>query len=170
MGGSPSIPAQDNTAMLAMIKQQGEQQAAAAKAAQEAQDRSIYNTQVQAANQAGASGTAQAQQQLGLASQYQQAKDAAALAAQQQAAAGAGAAATGGAYDLGAVQKAQLSNLGAASGYNPQTAANLAGGIGTKINPAFTTSGSQTAAANKGVTGANQFTMPSAQGLTFGGQ
>ena len=169
MGGSAPSPApEDNTAMLAMIKQQGEQQAAAAKAAQEAQDRSIYNTQVQAANQAGYTGSQQAQQQLGLANQYQQAKDAASLAAQQAAYSGAGSAATGGAYDIGAAQKNQLSNLGAASGYYSPTAANLAGNIAGKVNPAFTTAGSMTPVANKGVTGANQFTLPYTSGVTIG--
>jgi len=169
MGGSPSIPAQDNSAMLAMIKQQGEQQAATAKAAQQAQDRSIYNTQVQAANQAASTSSQQAQQQLGLQGQYQQAKDAAALTAQQQLAAGEGSSATGGAYDIGGVQKSQLSNLGAVSGYYPTTTANLAGNLAAVKNPADKTAASLTQAANKGITGANKF-IPDTQGITFGGQ
>jgi hypothetical protein len=167
MGGSTPAPQQqDNSATLAMIANMQAQQATAQKAAQRAQDQAIYNSQVQAANQGAATSAQQAQQQLGLAEQYQQAKDAAAMEAQKQASFGAGIASTGGGYDIGAAQKAQLSNLGAASGLLPQTSANV-GGISPIKNPAATTAGSMTAAANKGVTGANQFQLPSASGVVI---
>jgi len=171
MGGGKSSPApqQDNSAMLAMIASMNAQQAAAQKAAQLAQEKAVYNTQVQAANQAGRTGMQTAQQQLGLQDQYQQAKDASALAESQRQAAGAGASAIGGGYDMNEAYQTQLSNLGAASGMLPDTASNLAGGFSPYKNPAATTAASLTQAANKGVTGANQFTLPDGTGLKLGG-
>lgn len=174
-GGGQPAPQQDNSAMLAMIAQQNrmqqefmaqqaEEQRKAAAAAKLAQDQSIFNTQTQAANQAASTGSQQAKQQLGLSEQYQQAKDASARAAYQQAASGAGESAIGGGYDMGSVQKAQLANLGSASGILPQTAANIGGIVSTK-NPALTTAGSMSQLANKGVTGANQFQLPSSGGV-----
>jgi hypothetical protein len=168
MGGSqsPAPQQQDNSATLAMIAQMQAQQASAQQQAQRAQERAIYNSQVQAANQAKNVGMQTAQQQLGLQDQYQQAKDASALAEAQRQSSAAGAAATGGGYDFAETQKAQLSNLGAASGMLPQTMANI-GGISPIKNPAATTAGSMTAAANRGVTGANQFQMPTTEGLAI---
>jgi hypothetical protein len=48
----------------------------------------------------------------------------------------------------------------------PQTMANI-GGISPIKNPAATTAGSMTSAANRGVTGANQFQMPTTEGLAI---
>jgi len=172
-GGGKSAPApaptqKDDKAMLALISSMQAQAIAAQEAARRSQEQAVYNSAVQAANQAGTQGSQQAMQQLGLLNQSQQAADAAKLADFQKASAGAGMSATGGAYDIGGTQKAQLANLGAAAGLNPVTAANTAGGMGIK-NPAAMTAGSQAASANRGVTQANQFAIPSTTGLTFGG-
>jgi len=169
-GGSPApapAPVQDNSAMLAMIKQMNDQALASQNAARKAQERSIYNSQVQAANQAGTQGSQQAMQQLGLLDQSQQAADAATLASQQKAATGLAESATGGTYDINAARQAQLANLGAAASLLPKTQANQFATDPMSMNPANKTAGS--VSANTGVTSANQFTIPSTQGLRFGG-
>jgi hypothetical protein len=161
--------AQQNAMQQQFMAQQAQAQREAAAAAKLAQDQTVYNTQSQAANQAGQTGMQTAQQQLGLQSQYQKAKDAAAIADAQRQSAAAGTAATGGGYDIKSAQKEQLSNLGAASGMLPATASNLAGGFSQYKNPAATTAASLTQSANKGVTGSNQFTLPDGTGLKYGG-
>jgi hypothetical protein len=156
--------------MLAMIKSMQDQALAAQEAARKAQEQAVYNASVQAANQAGTQGSQQALQQLGLLNQTQQAADAAKLAEQQKASSGAGYSATGGAYDLNAAKKAQLENLGAATGALPRTTANVFATDPMTKNPADMTAGGLPKTANTSVTSANQFALPSTQGLTFGGQ
>lgn len=168
-GGGQQAPApvQDNTAMLAMIKQMNDQALAAQAAARKAQEQAVYNSSVQAANQAGTQGSQQAMQQLGLLDQTQQAADAATLASQQKAATGLAESATGGTFDINASRKAQLANLGSAASLLPKTQANQFGTDPMSMNPANKTAGS--VSANTGVTSANQFKIPATEGLRFGG-
>lgn len=167
-GGSPApAPVQDNSAMLAMIKQMNDQALAAQEAARKAQEQAVYNSSVQSANQAGTQGSQQAMQQLGLLDQTQQAADAATLASQQKAATGLAESATGGTFDINASRKAQLANLGSASSLLPKTQANQFGTDPMSMNPANKTAGS--VSANTGVTSANQFKIPATEGLKFGG-
>lgn len=173
MGGSGGggqqapTPVQDNSAMLAMIKQMNDQALAAQEAARKAQEQAVYNSSVQSANQAGTQGSQQAMQQAGLLDQTQKAVDAATLASQQKAATGLAESATGGTYDINASRKAQLANLGSAASLLPKTMANQFATDPMSMNPANKTAG--TTAANEGVTSANQFKVPSTQGLKFGG-
>jgi len=167
MGGSKSpssnqVPMQDNSAMLAMISQIQQNNAAQQAQALRTEQQAIRNSQVQAAQQAGSVGNQQAQQQLGLQNQYQEAMDA---SAKQNAMGVGGFAATGGAFDPNAARAAQLTNLGAAAGSLPPSAYNQAGSGVTPKNPAM----GNAAPANMGVTGASQFNLPSTQGLKFGG-
>jgi hypothetical protein len=167
-GGTPApAPVQDNSAMLAMIKQMNDQALAAQEAARKAQEQAVYNSSVQAANQAGTQGSQQAMQQLGLLNQSQQAADAATLASQQKAATGLAESATGGTYDINASRRAQLANLGSAASLLPKTQANQFATDPMSINPADKTA--KTMLANEGVTSANLFKVPSTQGLKFGG-
>jgi hypothetical protein len=167
-GGSPApAPVQDNSAMLAMIKQMNDQALAAQEAARKAQEQAVYNSQVQAANQAGTQGSQQAMQQLGLLNQSQQAADAATLASQQKAATGLAESATRGTYDINKSRAAQLANLGSAASLLPKTQANQFATDPMSMNPADKTA--KTMLANEGVTSANQFKVPSTQGLKFGG-
>jgi len=167
-GGSPApAPVQDNSAMLAMIKQMNDQALAAQEAARKAQEQAVYNSSVQAANQAGTQGSQQAMQQLGLLNQSQQAADAATLASQQKASTGLAESATGGTYDINASRRAQLANLGSAASLLPKTQANQFATDPMSINPADKTA--KTMLANEGVTSANLFKVPSTQGLKFGG-
>ena len=166
-GGGGSAPAQDNTAMLGMIAEMKRESEAAAARARKAQEEAVYNSQVQAANQAGTQGSQQAMQQLGLLNQTQQAADAATLASQQKAATGLAESATGGTYDINASRRAQLANLGSAASLLPKTQANQFATDPMSINPADKTA--KTMLANEGVTSANLFKVPSTQGLKFGG-
>jgi hypothetical protein len=150
-----------------MIKQMNDQALAAQEAARKAQEQAVYNSSVQAANQAGTQGSQQALQQLGLLNQTQQAADAATLSQQKNASSGLGESATGGTYDINASRKAQLANLGSAAGLLPKTQANQFAIDPMSMNPADKTAG--TMLANEGVTSANQFKVPSTQGLKFGG-
>jgi tRNA A37 threonylcarbamoyladenosine modification protein TsaB len=159
-GGGSTAPVQDNSAQLAMISEMRRESEAAAAAARKAQEDAVYNSQVQAANQAGTQGSQQAMQQLGLLNQTQQAADAATLASQQNAATGLAESATGGTYDINASRKAQLANLGSAAGFLPKTKANQFATDPMGINPANKTAGSVSA---------NQFKVPATEGLKFGG-
>ena len=166
-GGGSTTPAQDNTAMLGMIAEMKRESEAAAVAARKAQEEAVYNSQVQAANQAGTQGSQQAMQQLGLLNQTQQAADAATLAQQKSASSGLAESATGGTYDINKSRAAQLANLGSAASLLPKTQANQFATDPMSINPADKTA--KTMLANEGVTSANQFKVPSTQGLKFGG-
>lgn len=148
--------------MLALIRSMQEQNAEAQKAAQEAQDRSIYNAQLQAAQQATMQGNQQAQQQLGLQEMYRQAQDAAALENLQKSTTGRAETASGGTYDINAIKRQQMENLGVVNYALPQTASNLASMKTSQLNPAATTAG----LANKA---ANTFGMPNVSDLQFGG-
>jgi hypothetical protein len=147
--------------MLALIKQQGEQQMATQAAAAKAQRDALITGQNTAAQSAMLQAQQQAQQNLGRQNQMQQMQDASALATAQKAAQGAGAAVAGAGYDINAANAAKMGNLGAASSTLPGTGANAAGNPANNKNPALTT------AASAGR--ANQFAMPSSAGLTFGG-
>jgi hypothetical protein len=153
--------------MLGMIAEMKRESEAAAARARKAQEEAVYNSQVQAANQAGTQGSQQAMQQLGLLNQTQQAADAATLASQQKAATGLAESATGGTYDINASRRAQLANLGSAASLLPKTQANQFATDPMSINPADKTA--KTMLANEGVTSANLFKVPSTQGLKFGG-
>jgi hypothetical protein len=97
--------------------------------------------------------------------QLQKGQDLASTQAAAQAAAGAGGAATGGGYDINQSKQEALSNLGAAAGGMPMTAANQVGAGGSTMNPA---AAGQAAMVNQGAQ-PNQFAMPSMSGITFGG-
>jgi hypothetical protein len=167
-GGAPApAPVQDNSAMLLMIKQMNDQALAAQEAARKAQEQAVYNSSIQSANQAGTQGSQQAIQQAGLLDQTQRAADAATLASQQKASTGLAESATGGTFDLNASRRAQLANLGSAASLLPKTQANQFAADPMSMNPADKTAGS--IAVNQGITSANQFKIPSTQGLKFGG-
>ena len=144
-----------------MAQQQAQAQASQ-QAALVAQERALRNSQVQAAHQAGTQGSQLAEQQLGLANQKQQAMDASAVAANQAVQNASGTAATGGAYDPNVAKQTAMSNLGAVAGQLPNTQANVAGSNVPAKNPAATTAGSMTPTANN-------FTVPSLQGIKLGG-
>lgn len=169
MGSSPSpspvympAPQQDNTAMLALIASMQEQNAAAQQAAQESQDRAVFNASQQAAQQAATQGGQQAQQQIGLQEMYRQAQDAAALENLQKSTTGRAEAASGGIYDINAIKRQQMENLGAVNYALPQTAANIASMKTSQLNPAATTAGLSSKSANT-------FGLPKVSDLQLGG-
>jgi len=163
MGSSPQYmpaPQQDNSAMLALIASMQLQNEESQKAAQESQDKAVFNTQLQAAQQAVTQGRQQTEQQFGLAEMNRQAQDAAALDQYKKSSTERAESASGGTFDVNAMKKQQMENLGAVNYALPQSAANLAA---TKTaNPAATTAGS----ANKF---ANQFNLPSVNDIKLGG-
>jgi hypothetical protein len=136
--------------MLQEIDLQRQQMADAQKAADEANRKALIQSQDTAAQQGMNQANFAAQQGLGRQQAYQQALDSASQAAAKAAARQAGAAQTGGPIDVAGTAAAKLANLGTSAGQLPVTAANLAG------SPAK-------------VAAANQFTLPSTSGVTFGG-
>lgn len=148
--------------MLALIASMQLQNEEAQKAAQESQDRAIFNTQAQAAQQAITQGQQQAAQQLGLQDMYRQASDASALEQYKQGSTGRAEAASGGTFDVNSMRKQQMENLGAVNYALPQTASNISYAKTASLNPAATTAG----LANKS---ANQFGLPKVSDLQLGG-
>jgi hypothetical protein len=169
MGGgsqkAPPPPPDNSKVLLAQMKMQQEESALARQQAESAQRNAMIEAQNQQSSALVREGEQMAKQSMGGMNALKAAEDAAArqrsLLATQQA----GSAVTGGAYDVNAARQGALSNLGAASGTLPSTGANVMNP--TMVNPAMTT------AANQGAGGSNQrvnqFAVPSASGLTFGG-
>jgi len=154
MGGSYSAPPPpDYTPMLKEIDLQRQQMADAQKAADEANRRSLIQSQDTAAQQGMTQANFAAQQGLGRQQAYQQAMDAASQAAAKSASGLAGAAQTGGPVDVSGSAAAKLASLGTTAGQLPSTPANLAGSATGGMKPMA----------------ANQFSLPSTSGVTFGG-
>ena len=159
-GGGSRSSGSDNSAVLAQMKAN---EAAAAKAAQDAQlqaQKQSYFNSVNSALQQAAAGTQAAQQQIGLENQAQQARDVAAQQSQQVSAqSGAQGAIGGGGFNPAAASKASIANIGA-TGSGVATPA--------QANPAAQAA---TAARQNNATGAgaNQFTLPSSSGIKLGG-
>lgn len=152
MGGSYSAPPPpDYTPMLKEIELQRQQMAEAQKAADEANRRSLIQSQDNAAQQGMSAANLAAQQGLGRQQAYQQAVDSAAQAAAKAASGSAGSAQTGGGIDVAGAAAQKLATLGSSSGQLPATSANMAG----------------TAAAKP--TASNAFSLPNTSGVTFGG-
>lgn len=151
MGGSYSAPPPpDMTPLLKQIELQREQMAQAQKAADEANRRSLIQSQDTAAQQGMTQANVAAQQALGRQQAYQQAMDSASQAAARSAAGTAGAAQTGGPIDVTGAAATKLAMLGTTSGQLPATA---------------TTPTTPTARP----TTTNLFNLPNTSGLTFGG-
>jgi hypothetical protein len=157
-GGTPSDPTLD------FLAQMQAQQAAQAKAAEEAQRQALIQSQMTAGTQREQQSEQAAQQQLATAGSMQSIRDANALLAAQQAQAIAGQQATGGGFDFNRSREEALANLGAVSGMLPTTTSNIPA---TTVNPALSNLVNQGsgAAAKK----ANMFSLPSSSDLKFGG-
>ena len=159
-------PAPDNSkVLLEQMKMQREEAALARNQTNMAQRNSMIEAQNQQASMLAREGTQRAQQNASGMNAIKEAEDAYARQRSATAAQGAASAVTGGAYDVNAARQGAMANLGAASGTLPSTGANMMNP--TIMNPAMTT------AANQGAGGSNQrvnqFAVPSASGLTFGG-
>lgn len=165
MGGSsspPPPPPPDNTPMLKELELMREQIRVQQEQAAEAQKQAIITSENRAAQQSMQEGNARAQEYLGRLNAYQQAKDAMASEAYGRQAAGMGTGVTGSGIDLNATNALQTSNLAAASGYLPKTAANMAGSPVVVQNPAMSGLLPKT-------TTSNQFAMPNMANITLGG-
>jgi hypothetical protein len=163
MGGGTiqmSSPPPDNTALIAMIKQQGDVQLQAAKDAQAAQERAMKQNEEQLASQRSTLSNQLAQQQFGKQNAYQQALDAAAKQTSQNAATNAAGAVIGGAIDLAAEDQERQKNLLGAAGTIPGTVSNMSY-LSDQLNPILSGVG-KTQLTNK-------FSMPSTDGINFGG-
>ena len=168
-GGSmpkPPKPPDNSMVMLEHMKMQREEAARARRETDLFQRNAMIEAQNQQASMLAREGSQRAQQSISGMNALKAAEDAAARQRSLLAAQGAGAAATGTGYDINAARAGALANLGAASGVLPSTGANVPNP--TMVNPAMTT-----AMANQGAGGGtsrvNQFAVPSASGLTFGG-
>ena len=168
-GGSmpkPPKPPDNTPVLLEQMRQNKEESARARRETDLSQRNAMIEAQNQQASILAREGSQRAQQSISGMNALKAAEDAAALQRSLLAAQGAGAAATGTGYDINTARAGALSNLGAASGVLPSTGANVQNP--TMVNPAMTT-----AMANQGSGGGtsriNQFAIPSASGLTFGG-
>jgi len=169
MGGgsmpTPPPPPDNTPVLLEQMRQNREESARARRETDLSQRNAMIEAQNQQASMLAREGSQRAQQSISGMNALKAAEDAAALQRSLIAAQGAGAAATGTGYDINTARAGALSNLGAASGVLPSTGANVPP---TMVNPAMTT-----AMANQGSGGGtsriNQFAIPSASGLTFGG-
>jgi hypothetical protein len=170
MGGgsqkAPPPPPDNTPILLEQMRQNREEAARARRETDLSQRNAMIEAQNQQASMLAREGSQRAQQSISGMNALKAAEDAAARQRSLLAAQGAGAAATGTGYDINAARAGALSNLGAASGVLPSTGANLPNP--NMVNPAMTT-----AMANQGAGGStsrvNQFAVPSASGLTFGG-
>jgi hypothetical protein len=162
----PPKPPDNSKVMLEQMKMQREESARARRETDLSQRNAMIEAQNQQASMLAREGSQRAQQSISGMNALKAAEDAAARQRSLLAAQGAGAAATGTGYDINAARAGALANLGAASGVLPSTGANVPNP--TMVNPAMTT-----AMANLGAGGGssrvNQFAVPSASGLTFGG-
>lgn len=168
-GGSmpkPAPPPDNTPVLLEQMRQNREESARARRETDLSQRNAMIEAQNQQASMLAREGSQRAQQSISGMNALKAAEDSAARQRSLLAAQGAGAAATGTGYDINAARAGALSNLGAASGVLPSTGANVPNP--TMVNPAMTT-----AMANQGAGGGtsrvNQFAVPSASGLTFGG-
>ena len=167
-GGSmpkPPSPPDNSKVLLEQMKMQREEAALARNQTDMAQRSAMIEAQNQQASTLAREGTQRAQQNASGMNAIKEAEDAYARQRSATEAQSAGSAVTGGAYDVNAARQGAMANLGAASGTLPSTGANMMNP--TMVNPAMTT------AANLGAGGSNQrvnqFAVPSASGLTFGG-
>ena len=162
----PPKPPDNSKVLLEQMKMQREDAALARQQTEASQRNAMIEAQNQQASMLAREGSQRAQQSISGMNALKAAEDAAARQRSLLAAQGAGAAATGTGYDINAARAGALSNLGAASGVLPSTGANVPNP--NMVNPAMTT-----AMANQGAGGGtsrvNQFAVPSASGLTFGG-
>ena len=169
MGGgsmpTPPRPPDNTPILLEQMRQNREESAQARRDTDLSQRNSMIEAQNQQASMLAREGSQRAQQSISGMNALKAAEDSAARQRSLIAAQGAGAAATGTGYDVNAARQGAMANLGAASGTLPSTGANMLNP--TMVNPAMTT------AANLGAGGGsqrvNQFAVPSASGLTFGG-
>jgi len=163
---TPPPPPDNTPVLLEQMRQNREESARARRETDLSQRNAMIEAQNQQASMLAREGSQRAQQSISGMNALKAAEDAAARQRSLLAAQGAGAAATGTGYDINAARAGALANLGAASGVLPSTGANVPNP--NMINPAMTT-----AMANQGAGGANsrvnQFAVPSASGLTFGG-
>jgi hypothetical protein len=153
---------------LAFLQQMNTQDQQAIAAQQQAQQAALKAAQQATSQQAAQNAANLAQQEVQTAGQVQAIQDQPKQAAAQAAAQNAGQAVTGAPVNVGAMNTAALTNLGAASGQLPKTAANLAGNVVPPVNPAMPIGGSIASAANP-VGSTNRFSMPAMNGLRFGG-
>jgi hypothetical protein len=167
-GTTITMPAPDNSAILALINQMEQEQADARAAAEKAQKEAMITAQDQAAALSKKQGEFSAAQNLSRLEQVGAMKDAQALQKQQEQAFAAGSQATGGAYDPNAVAASRMANLGAASSTLPKSAANMAGGVNSAKNPALTTAASAKPL-NSGYASSSAFQLPNTEGLILGG-
>lgn len=162
---TPPPPPDNTPVLLEQMRQNKEESARARRETDLSQRNAMIEAQNQQASMLAREGSQRAQQSISGMNALKAAEDAAALQRSLLAAQGAGAAATGTGYDINTARAGALSNLGAASGVLPSTGANVQN---PTVNPAMTT-----AMANQGSGGGtsriNQFAIPSASGLTFGG-
>ena len=168
MGGSqprPQAPPDNTPVLLEQMRQQREDAELARRQTDLSQRNSMIESQNQQAQMLAREGAQRASQSVVGMNALKAAEDAAARQRSLLAAQGAGAAVTGTGYDINTARQGAMANLGAASGTLPSAAANMMNP--TMVNPAMTT------AANLGAGGGsqrvNQFAVPSASGLTFGG-
>ena len=169
MGGgsmpTPPPPPDNTPILLEQMRQNREESSRARRDTDLSQRNSMVEAQNQQASMLAREGSQRAQQSISGMNALKAAEDSAARQRSLLAAQGAGAAATGTGYDVNAARQGAMANLGAASGTLPSTGANMMNP--TMVNPAMTT------AANQGAGGSNQrvnqFAVPSASGLTFGG-
>ena len=169
MGGgkmpTPPRPPDNTPILLEQMRQNREESSRARRDTDLSQRNSMIEAQNQQASMLAREGSQRAQQSISGMNALKAAEDAAARQRSLLAAQGAGAAATGTGYDINTARQGAMANLGAASGTLPSTGANMLNP--TMVNPAMTTS------ANLGAGGGsqrvNQFAVPSASGLTFGG-
>ena len=169
MGGgsmpTPPPPPDNTLVLLEQMRQNREESSRARRETDLSQRNSMIEAQNQQASMFAREGSQRAQQSISGMNALKAAEDAAARQRSLLAAQGAGAAVTGTGYDINTARQGAMANLGAASGTLPSTGANMLNP--TMVNPAMTT------AANLGAGGGsqrvNQFAVPSASGLTFGG-
>jgi len=151
MGGSyEAPPPPDYTPLLKQIELQRQQMADAQKAADEANRRSLMQSQDVAAQQGMSQSNLAAQQALGRQQAYQQASDAASRDAARSAAGMAGTAQTGGQIDVLGAAAQKLAALGTTSAQTPAATTALAG---KTMKPTLS----------------NQFALPNTSEITFGG-
>ena len=162
----PPQPPDNSKVMLEQMKMQREESARARRETDLSQRNAMIEAQNQQASMLAREGSQRAQQSISGMNALKAAEDAAARQRSLLAAQGAGEAATGTGYDINAARAGALSNLGAASGVLPSTGANLPNP--TMVNPAMTTAMANLGAGG-GTSRVNQFAVPSASGLTFGG-
>lgn len=169
MGGGPTIsmPAPDNSAILALISQMENEQKAAREASEKAQREAMTAAQDQAASLSKKQGEFTAAQDLSRLEQVGAMKDAAALQKQQEQMFASGSQATGGAYDPNSIAASRLANLGAASTTLRKSPANLAAGAAAQKNPALTTAASNPL--NSAYSSRSSFELPDTEGIKLGG-